>query len=399
MFVRTTFLSRNSAKILLSASILLQITSVHADEFSRVSLKVKPGTLEAERTALLKDILEVKENNKIGIKAYMSAFEDIENLVDKGVSRESLQTRLDSLENALSKQKTQFTVTRTIKTRPKTMPSKKLLSLEQARLYVRDLVNADRAKYHLAPVTLDSIATAAGQLHTDEMAAIGCCSHWDPAGKKPSQRYTEAGGIHNDSENFAHTFGNCLSKNNLFAAEELESMQRSFMAEKAPRDAHRLQILRPEHNKLGIGVSYFVDHDGESHLCLAQEFVDQYGEYTKLPDAIIRSKPFDVSGCLFPSWTLDRVSINWEPTPKPMTKEELIKTGDYTNGDCSVTEFYAKLEPKIVKVWTKEGRQHFTVRVVPEESWKAGLYYISIWAKSSNINRAIEVSTRTAYLN
>lgn len=407
----------NSAKIILFASILLlEVVSAQADELSRVTISVKPGPLEVERRLLLEDILEAGEN-RVGIKAYMSALEEIENLVAKGVSKESIQVSIDSLKSALSNQKTRYlarevriieTTPKTIskarsrspiKTTLKTLPPRKLLTLEEARIYVLRLVNTDRAKYHLAPVTLDSRATVAGQLHTDEMASVGSCSHWDTAGKKPSQRYTEAGGIDDDSENLAYSFGNRLSENHLFAPEELEEMQRSFMNEKAPRDGHRLQILRPEHNKIGIGVSNFVDKNGHSHLCLAQEFINQYGEYSKLPSVITHSQHFDVSGSLLPGLALERVSIDWEPLSKPMTQEQLSNTGSYGNGDLSVTEFYAKLEPEIVKVWTKGGRQHFALRIVPDESWKVGLYYVSIWAKSPKFHRSIQVSTRTLCLN
>jgi uncharacterized protein YkwD len=374
------------------------LAPINCTASSAVLTSVTAGPLQPERFALLTKIQEAK-NRGVGIQTYMTALLDLENMVKQGATQESIQSRLNSIESALVGQLSQQDTIKRLVTPMRQKISKNLMSLKKARLYVLALVNADRARYNLSPVSLDSIASVAGQIHTDEMAAVGYGAHWDLSGKKPSQRYTEAGGIHNDSENIEYSYGNCLSNDHLFAAEELVEMQSSFMSEKAPHDGHRLQILRPEHNKLGVGLSCSANPNGEAFLCLAQEFIDQYGEYSKLPIAIVRSKFFDVSGSLLPGFTLDRVSIDWDPAPKPMTKEELSKTYSYANGDCSITEFYAELEPKIVKVWKKGGRQHFTVRIVPDESWKSGLYYVSISAKSSKFNRSIQVSIRTTHLD
>src|SRR5689334_15351400 len=75
------------------------------------------------------------------------------------------------------------------------------LTLDEARQYMLELVNRDRAALGLKPVRLDPLAAAAGQKHADEMAVNRYMAHWDLAGKLPDQRYTELGGIHHVQEN------------------------------------------------------------------------------------------------------------------------------------------------------------------------------------------------------
>ena len=69
-----------------------------------------------------------------------------------------------------------------------------LLSLSEARSYMLDLINRDRATANLKPLKLDIVATSAGQKHSDEMANYGYISHYNLDGKSPDQRYSENGG-------------------------------------------------------------------------------------------------------------------------------------------------------------------------------------------------------------
>src|SRR5579862_2522960 len=69
-----------------------------------------------------------------------------------------------------------------------------LLTKEQARTYLLELINRDRATKGLDAVLLDPISQTAAQHHAEEMAVHGYMAHWDLAGKLPDQRYTEAGG-------------------------------------------------------------------------------------------------------------------------------------------------------------------------------------------------------------
>ncbi|HEX3344297.1 MAG TPA: CAP domain-containing protein, partial [Polyangiaceae bacterium] len=72
---------------------------------------------------------------------------------------------------------------------------RKRLTLDEARRYMVQLVNRDRATAGLAPVELDEgPPTRGGQAHAEDMATHGYLGHWGTDGSVPEQRYTEAGG-------------------------------------------------------------------------------------------------------------------------------------------------------------------------------------------------------------
>lgn len=364
---------------------------------------VKSGPFKTERNALLLKIQSAKEKG-VGIGTYMMLFAELEKMVSQGSSAETISSRLNSIENGLSSQlSNQGLITTTlVRSKNASLEQKpeELLPLDKARTYVLSLVNADRARYHLPPLKLDSIASIAGQRHTDEMATKGFYSHWDTSGKKPWQRYNEAGGMHNDSENFAATYGSCRSRNLMFSAAELKHFEWLFMSEKPPDDGHRLQILRPEHNRVGIGLSTYADSSGQSRICFVQEFIDEYGQYEKIPNSILREKPFKVAGRLYPGLQIDSISIHWEPEPKPMTVQELANTGPYSLPD-RIAFSLPDEKLAIGKVWAQHGCQHFSITITPPSDWKAGLYYILIWAEKTKDkeHKQILVSTRTTHLH
>lgn len=132
---------------------------------------------------------------------------------------------------------------------------------------------------------------------------------------------------------------------------------------------------------------------------LVQEFVNQYGTVAKVTADLTALKCFEVSGSLNQGLKLDRVSVYSEEAPAPKTVSELNSgPRSYKDGDIFVTEFYAKLEPKICKVWTENKKQCFKVRIDIDETWKPGLYCVSVWAKSPKYFHAILVSSQTAIL-
>jgi len=272
-----------------------------------------------------------------------------------------------------------------------------LMTLGQARLYMLSLVNADRAKYHLSPLTMDSIAESVAQKHCQEMAVRDYLAHWDLAGKKPWERYNELGGSHNISENLA--VRPTAANTQLFLASDIEALQASFMSEYPPSDGHKKQILRPEHNKLGVGLSYSQNINGRARLYLAQEFIDLYGNYLPLPKMISRGKSFQVKGRLFPGVELFQVAIDWEPKPTPMTRTQLNDTEHCSHGIDLIATLSPKSDPECFQLSKQNGQQVFCVRVDPDKNWKSGLYHIEISAKLPKLSEPIIVSTRTVYLD
>ncbi|WP_458406859.1 CAP domain-containing protein [Anaerotignum sp.] len=101
---------------------------------------------------------------------------------------------------------------------------------------VVDLVNEERAKENLAPVTLDRAATTAAQVRAEE--AKCCWSHTRPDGRKCFTALTEAGVIYRAAgENLA---GRIATP---------EKVVQAWM----DSPGHRKNIMNPRYSQIGIG--------------------------------------------------------------------------------------------------------------------------------------------------
>ncbi|HEY9719925.1 MAG TPA: CAP domain-containing protein [Trichormus sp.] len=389
----------------------IQSVETNSTNKNEGSESLTTGPLLTERKVLLKEIEESKEKG-IGIQTYVTAFQSIESMVQNNASEARIRARVESIRAALEdqlrlRQRSLESnrlpvppVSPTEQTRPMMM-----MALGPARMYMLSLVNADREKCHRRRLALDTVATAAGQAHSDDMATAGYVAHWDRSGKKPWQRYSEAGGADDVSENLASVGmwdlpdGVKLANEPLFSPEDLQQMELGFMSEKPPYDNHRANILAPEHNKLGVGLSCAVNPAGLYRVCLAQEFVNEYGQYSRLPKMIVRGKPFHVSGFLFPTVKLFSVIIDWEPPPKPMCKADLQSTYSYgPHGETLMADISVLNEPESLRISTKGGRQQFSVQITPTKDWRPGLYHVEITAMLPGGKQPVAVSTRTVML-
>ena len=133
------------------------------------------------------------------------------------------------------------------------------LTIAQARKYMLDLVNRDRASMGLGPVALeDGAAQRAGQAHAEDMAKNGYLGHWGSDGSVPEQRYTEAGGSDMVMENascFTDEHARKLDHAPLIDPKNIEEAEDMFFHETPPHDGHRKNILKPWHKTVGIGIA------------------------------------------------------------------------------------------------------------------------------------------------
>ncbi len=162
-------------------------------------------------------------------------------------------------------------------------PAAARLSLDQARYYMLELINRDRATHGLRPVALDPVASEAGQRHAQEMASHRYLAHWNIAGESPQQRYARAGGREAVAENaylLQGSYGGTsprrldLDPTPYFSRYELERIERSYMSEAPPNDGHRRNILDPSHTHVGIALAKAGDSNAYT-VTNTQEFVDR----------------------------------------------------------------------------------------------------------------------------
>ncbi len=135
--------------------------------------------------------------------------------------------------------------------------------------YALSLINADRQASGLQNVTLSSVDS--GQTHAENMLLSDYFSHWDTNGYKPYMRYTLAGGQGAVAENVAWQG----QTGNIFPMDvktALKDMEYSMMYDDASSNwGHRDNILKPEHNKVSIGIAY-----DNHNVYFIEDFEDDY---------------------------------------------------------------------------------------------------------------------------
>ena len=265
----------------------------------------------------------------------------------------------------------------------------KLLDYAEAQRFVLGLVNRDRKKAGLPPVVLDDAASKAGLWHARDMAEKGFTGHLGSDGATPEQRYTESGGSDFVQENAAclsDTVERQLDQKPRFDAAKLAALHEMFMAERPPNDGHRRNVLNPLHNRVGIGLAQPLD---VPQPCLAQEFVDDYGEYEPLPrepKATLR-----VAGTISLPLVFGGVGIGRTPLPLPLPRERL--NGKLYRIPAPDTLYFPAgfKTPKPVKL---TGR-HFSIDLDLGKKPLPGSYAVTIWAKKPGSSKLFMISMRT----
>ncbi len=266
------------------------------------------------------------------------------------------------------------------------------VALPEARAYVLALANHDRAKEGLAAVEWDEVAALAGQRHVEDMARNGFTAHWGTDGSVPEQRYTEAGGMHFVQENAACFFDGVareLDPNPTFDPMLLEQIETAFINEKPPNDGHRKNILKPWHNRLGVGLAKPV---GIEQPCMAQEFVDEYGQYDELPREARLGETVKIAGAVTSPAQFGGVGLARIEPARPTPAQDLNETSTYRIPDPQALYFpKGFVTPKPVEF---DGTR-FGIELPLTAPGGAGRYEVSVWGKYPGSEDLVIVSLRT----
>ncbi len=278
------------------------------------------------------------------------------------------------------------------------------LTLAQARQYMVELINRDRASAGLAPVTLDEGApTRSGQGHAEDMAAHGYLGHFGTDGSVPEQlhRLTEAGGNRHGDGAAARCFTGRRtaakarpgrpSSATPRTSEQTETM---FFQEKPPNDGHRKNILTPWHTRVGIGVAQPVATRVEIPVpCFAQEFIDSWGHYAAVPPELRVGERLHVEGTVIAPATFAGVGLARVESPKPISVSDLNRRRSYPVPAPYQTYWPAGFKTPIPVEVSPAG--HFAVDVPVTEGGRPGMYELSIWAGVPGSRDFVMVSLRT----
>jgi uncharacterized protein YkwD len=275
------------------------------------------------------------------------------------------------------------------------VPPARTLTLAQARKYMVELVNRDRATEHLPPVVLDEGAPSrAGQAHAEDMARLGYLGHWGSDGSVPEQRMTAAGGADVDFENaycVTDEKRRPLEPDPRFAAADLERAEAMFFGEKPPNDGHRKTILGKWRKRLGVGLAMPRPVGNEILVpCISQEFVDSYGTYDRLPKSVRRGTSLHVSGTLSNEVKVGAVGVARLDDPKPLPASELNRRRNYPQPTPSEMFWPRGFQTRIA---LKTTGQRFEIDV--PMTGRRGLWEISVWAQHPGEKSYTAVSLRT----
>lgn len=266
------------------------------------------------------------------------------------------------------------------------------LSRAEAEAYGLALINQDRARAGRPPLVWDAVAAVAAERHVRDMAKGGFTAHWGTDGSVPEQRYTEARGEDLVTENAA-CYGDGKAReitvDGPFEPAAIEDFQRAFMAEVAPADGHKKNILEGRHVAVGLG---FATAPGSRIVCVSQEFVDDYGTYEPLPLRAKVGTTIRVAGELKGPAVFGGVGIADAPAPKPQTPAALLKTGGYSMPSPRISYFPKGFKtPKPVALLG----QKFSIDLVVDGP-EPGLREIQVFAKfpgDGDALRAISIRT------
>jgi len=225
------------------------------------------------------------------------------------------------------------------------------------------------------------------------MCKNGFTAHIGSDGSVPELRYTEAGGDGMVMENVgcvADGEERAAARDAKFSAESLERVQKAFMDEVPPHDGHKRNILTKWHTSLGVGLAQPKSFD---IACMAQEFVDDYGDYDALPDKASAGSKLSVGGRLRSPAVIAGVGVARIDKPKARKPKELNKTGGYAIPKPFVTYFTRGFKTPIVVEVT--GNAFDIVLPLSDPAGEPGIYEISVWAKLPQSKDLLMVSLRT----
>ena len=190
-------------------------------------------------------------------------------------------------------------------------------------------INASRLKAGLKAVKLDEQSSFAAQKHAEDMLKVGFTGHLGSDGSWPEQRMSVVGVSDYRKENAGCAFGSALRGAELSKVADsslLELIHQAFMAEVAPADGHKRNILQENHESVGIGAAW--TKDGRS-LCLVHEFGREVLTFEGKLTFDEQGGRLAVEGEVSSGKSIMAVGIKVLDMPSIPTKEELMGANHY----------------------------------------------------------------------
>jgi uncharacterized protein YkwD len=253
------------------------------------------------------------------------------------------------------------------------------LKLKIAQL---DVINKSRKKYNVLPVQLDILASRVANKMCKEAADNEFIGHWNMAGEEPYLRYAFAGGYDHVSEN---AYGEWASGNYIASSSIIASLMKSghdkFMAERAPNDGHKVNIIDRSHNFAGIGL-----YLSGKQFRYYEEFIDRYLEFENIPSEVKVGDPCNITVKTNGQNFLYFIIIYRENWPQVLTPAQITKKGSYRD--------FTNEEYKDITAWDLSRYRNGTNYQIPLSFSEEGLYYIQIFSDKKEITKPTSLNTK-----
>jgi uncharacterized protein YkwD len=251
------------------------------------------------------------------------------------------------------------------------------LELKLAQL---DVINKSRRKYKALPVKLDILASRVANKMCREAADNNYIGHWNMAGEEPYLRYAFAGGYDHVSEN---AYGEWSSDNYYFSliGSLMKTGHGKFMAERAPYDGHKQNIIDKSHNFVGIGF-----YLSGKQFRYYEEFIDRYFEFENIPAEVKVGDSCTITVKTNGQSFLYYIIIYRENWPHPLTPVQISKKGSYRD--------YTNQEYKDIFAWDLSRYRNGTIYEIPLRFSEEGLYYIQIFSDKKEITKPASLNTK-----
>ena len=197
-----------------------------------------------------------------------------------------------------------------------------------AKLYMLELINSERTKAGVPPVTLGN--NIAAQLHAESSLANCFSSHWGADGLKPYMRYSLAGGYQTNGENGSGSDYCIRASDRYRALGNIEAEIREMMEGWMNSPGHRRNILGKWHRKVNIGLAW-----DRYNMVGYQHFEDGFVQYDQLPR--IMNGTLSMSGSTLHGLRFSRreelgLQIYYDPPPHSLTRGQVSRTYCYDSG-------------------------------------------------------------------
>ncbi|HOV64760.1 MAG TPA: CAP domain-containing protein, partial [Spirochaetia bacterium] len=120
------------------------------------------------------------------------------------------------------------------------------------KLLMLSYINRSRDRYKAQPLALDILASRVANKQSKEAAEKGFSGHWNTAGEKPYHRYAFAGGVDHVAENAA-SYWSSVAIDPATVLDLMHQCHDRFMAEQAPNDGHKKNVIEKRHTHVGLG--------------------------------------------------------------------------------------------------------------------------------------------------